>query len=77
LFDNFVIKSVYENTELLFPSNVYYSYLAYQLAIYYKAKQNADATGLAVMASSALKTFYDTLARDTNESVRIANVYAR
>lgn len=77
LFDNFVIKSVYENTELLFPSNVYYNYLAYQLAVYYKAKQGSDATGLAVMASSALKTFYDTLLRDANESVRIANVYAR
>jgi hypothetical protein len=77
LFDNFVIKLVYENTELLFTSNVYYSYLAYQLAVYYKAKQGADASGMMAMANAALKTFYDTLARDTNESVRIANVYAR
>lgn len=77
LFDNFVIKSVYENTELLFPNNVYYNYLAYQLAVYYKAKQGADASGMASMAGVALKTFYDTLQRDTNESVRIANVYAR
>lgn len=77
LFDNFVIKSVYENTELLFPNNVYYNYLAYQLAVYYKAKQGADASGMISMANVALKTFYDTLQRDTNESVRIANVYAR
>lgn len=77
LFDNFVIKSVYENTKLLFPNNVYYNYLAYQLAVYYKIKQGADASGLASIAGAALKTFYDTLQRDTNESVRIANVYAR
>lgn len=77
LFDNFVIKSVYENTELLFPNNVYYNYLAYQLAVYYKIKQGADASGLASIAGAALKTFYDTLQRDTNESVRISNVYAR
>lgn len=77
LFDNFVIKSVYENTELLFPNNVYYNYLAYQLAVYYKAKQGADASGMVSMAGAALKTFYDTLQRDTNESVRISNVYAR
>lgn len=77
LFDNFVIKSVYENTELLFPNNVYYNYLAYQLAVYYKAKQEADASGMLSIAGAALKTFYDTLQRDTNESVRIANVYAR
>lgn len=77
LFDNFVIKSVYENTELLFPNNVYYNYLAYQLAVYYKAKQGADASGMLSIAGAALKTFYDTLQRDTNESVRIANVYAR
>ena len=77
LFDSFVIKSVYENTELLFPNNVYYNYLAYQLAVYYKAKQGADASGMLSMANTALKTFYDTLQRDTNESVRIANVYAR
>ena len=77
LFDNFVIKSVYGNTELLFPNNVYYNYLAYQLAIYYKIKQGADSSGLLAMATAALKTFYDTLQRDTNENVRIANVYAR
>lgn len=77
LFDNFVIKSVYENTELLFPNNVYYNYLAYQLAVYYKAKQGADASGMLSIAGAALKTFYDTLQRDTNESVRISNVYAR
>lgn len=77
LVDNFTIKSIYENTQLLFPNNVYYNYLAYKLAVYYKIKQGADATGLASLAGVELKTFYDTLQKDTNEYVRIANVYAR
>lgn len=77
LVDNFVIKSVYENTQLLFPNNVYYNYLAYKLAVYYKIKQGADPTGVATEAGEALKTFYNTILKDTNEYVRIANVYAR
>lgn len=77
LFDNFVIKSVYNNTPLLFPNNVYYNYLAYKLAVYYKIKQGADPSGLVAMASDALKVFYDTVLKDTNEFVRISNVYAR
>ena len=77
LVDNLVIKSVYENTELLFPNNVYYNYLAYKLAVYYKIKQNADPSGMMAMAEKALNVFYDTILKDTNEYVRIANVYAR
>lgn len=77
LFDNFVIKSVYNDTPLLFPNNVYYNYLAYAIAVYYKIKQGADPSGLVSMASNALKTFYDTILKDTNDFVRISNVYAR
>ena len=77
LVDNFVIKSAYENTELLFPNNVYYSYMAYVLAVYYKIKQGADPSLLSIAANTALNTFYDTLPRDENEYVRISNVYAR
>ena len=77
LVDNLVIKSVYENTQLLFPNNVYYNYLAYKLAVYYKIKQNADPSGMMAMAEKALNVFYDTILKDTNEYVRIANVYAR
>jgi hypothetical protein len=77
LFDNLVIKSVYENTELLFPNNVYYNYLAYKLAVYYKIKQNADPSGMMAMAEKALNVFYDTILKDTNDFVRISNVYAR
>ena len=77
LFDNFVLKSIYENTQLLFPNNVYYNYLAYKLAVYYKIKQGADPSGVSSAAVSALNTFYNTILKDTNEYVRIANVYAR
>lgn len=77
LVDNLVIKSVYENTELLFPNNVYYNYLAYKLAVYYKIKQNADPSGMMAMAEKALNVFYDTILKDTNDFVRISNVYAR
>lgn len=77
LFDKSVLKSVYENTQLLFPNNVYYNYLAYKLAVYYKIKQGADSSGVSSAAVSALNTFYNTILKDTNEYVRISNVYAR
>jgi len=77
LVDNLVIKSVYENTELLFPNNVYYNYLAYKLAAYYKIKQGADPNGIAALGSDALEVFYNTILKDTNDFVRISNVYAR
>lgn len=77
LFDKSVLKSVYENTQLLFPNNVYYNYLAYKLAVYYKIKQGADPSGVSSAAVSALNTFYNTILKDTNEYVRISNVYAR
>lgn len=77
LVDNFVIKSAYENTELLFPNNVYYTFMAYKLAAYYKIKQGADPSGVSLLGTDALKVFYDTLPRDENEYVRISNIYAR
>lgn len=77
LTDNSVIKSAFNNTELDFPNNIYFNYMAYKLAVYYKIKQNADPTSLAALATDALKMFYDTLPRDENEYVRISNVYAR
>ena len=77
LVDNFVLKSAYENTELLFPNNVYYTFMAYKMAAYYKIKQGADPSGVSALGADALKTFYDTLPRDENEYVRISNIYAR
>lgn len=77
LVDNGVIKSAFPNTELDYPNNFYFNYMAYQLAVYYKIKQNQDPSGLVALAGEALRTFYDSLPKDENEYVRIANVYAR
>ena len=76
LTDNVTLRSAFENTELDYPSNFYFNYLAYKLAIYYKNKQNADPSALLMQLADATKTFYDTLPRDENEFVRISNVYA-
>lgn len=76
LVDKYILRSNFENTELNFPNNFYYNILAYKLAIYYKIKQNADPSGLSALLANAEKTFYDTLPRDENNFVRIANAYA-
>jgi hypothetical protein len=76
LTDDTIIHGIYADTELDFPNNFYYNYLAYKLAIYYKIKQNADPSGLIMMLSEAEKTFYNTLPRDENNFIRIANAYA-
>ena len=76
LVDKYLLKSNFEDTELDFPNNFYYNILAYKLAIYYKIKQNADPSGLMLMLSEAEKTFYNTLPRDENNFIRIANAYA-
>ena len=76
LVDKYLLRSNFEDTELNFPNNFYYNILAYKLAIYYKIKQNADPSGLLVMLSEAEKTFYNTLPRDENNFIRIANAYA-
>ena len=77
LVDKVIIKSAFPNTELDYPNNFYFNYLAYKLAVYYKIKQNADPSSLVALAEDALRTFYDTLPKDENEYVRIANVYAK
>lgn len=77
LVDNEIIKSAFTDTELDYPNNFYFNYLAYKLAVYYLIKQHQDYTGLVALANDALKTFYDTLPKDENEYVRISNVYAR
>jgi hypothetical protein len=77
LVDNEIIKSAFTDTELDYPNNFYFNYLAYKLAVYYLIKQHQDFGGLVALANDALKTFYDTLPKDENEYVRISNVYAR
>jgi hypothetical protein len=76
LTDNKFLFGSFNNTELSFPNNFYYNYLAYKLAIYYKTKQNADPSSLFISLADAEKTLYDTMPRDENNFVRISNSYA-
>lgn len=70
------IHSCFTDTELNFPNNFYFNFLAYQLAIAYKSKQNADVTILLQQAGEEKAHFYDSLSRDAAENCRIQNVYS-
>lgn len=73
--DSLVIHSILESTELDYPNNFFYEMLAYQLAIQYKAKQNADCNGLLALYQQAEDQFYDTITRDDYQPTRIQNAY--
>lgn len=64
------------NTILDYPSNIYYTVLAYSLAISFKLKQNGDTAVLSGKYEEALSQFYDSIQRDDNGSYTIRNVYA-
>lgn len=69
------VHSCFADTELDFPNNFYFSYLAYLLAIAYKQKQNADATLLIQRANDEYAHFLTSITRDVAENNRIQNVY--
>lgn len=71
-----IVKSIYIDTELNFPNNFYFNYIAYMLAVAYKSKQNADPTLIIQQADAEELAFYDTLNRDANNVSRITNVYS-
>ena len=64
------------NTILDYPNNIYYTVLAYSLAISFKLKQNGDTSVLSGKYEEALRQFYDSIQRDDNGSYTIRNVYA-
>ena len=64
-----------EDTVLNFPNSFYFQLLSYMLAVQYKIKQGADATGLQQSLASYENTFYDTLSQNASDPVRIKNVY--
>ncbi|HAJ78143.1 MAG TPA: hypothetical protein DCO75_00095 [Fibrobacteres bacterium] len=68
------LVSFFPDTELDFPSQLYFQLLSYQLAIAYKMKQGAETTAIETQLDDAWSTFYDTLRRDANMNVRIKNV---
>lgn len=64
-----------EDTVLDFPNSMYFTIMSYMLALQFKIKQGADASGLTTELQTLEHTFYDTLSQDANEPIRIKNVY--
>lgn len=69
-------KSTYGFNSLLdYPSNIYFTVLAYSLAVSFKIKQNGDPTLLNSKLEEAVNQFWDSLSRDDNNQYTIRNVY--
>jgi hypothetical protein len=71
----YALVSFYDDTEMNFPNNTYFVLISYLLALAFKAKQGSDTTQLAGLTEQAENAFYDTLAVDDWNSVRVTNVY--
>lgn len=71
----YALVSFYDDTEMNFPNNTYFVLISYLLALAFKAKQGSDTTQLLGLTEQAENAFYDTLAVDDWNSVRITNVY--
>ena len=70
-----LLHSHFVDTLLLYPNNIYFSFMAILLAISYKIKQNADVTVLSTKYGEMEAQYFDSLSRDVNNVVRITNVY--
>lgn len=73
--NGYCITSFFADTKLNFPNNMYFTLLAYLLALNFKAKQGSDTTQLFGLYSEQESIFYDTLAKDAYNSNRIINAY--
>lgn len=67
------MESAFDDTELTFPNNTYFTLIAYQLAILFCNKQGKDNTALRIELEKQENIFYDSLHRDET-SFRITNV---
>lgn len=76
-FEGSIIYSAFDNTELEYPNNLFFSYMAYKLAVYMKARQNGDYSKLLPLVKEAELHFFDTLSDDSNDYTTIENVYTR
>lgn len=70
-----VIHSFLEDTELNFPNNMFFNYLAYSLALSFKVKQGSDISTFMPLLETAENAFYDSLTKDDWSFTRITNVY--
>lgn len=73
--NHILLHSHFVDTLLLYPNNIYFSFMAMLLAISYKIKQNADVTVLSTKYGEMEAQYFDSLSRDVNNVVRITNVY--
>lgn len=69
------LYSVAPDTELNFPSNLYFSLLAYQLAFAYCCKQSKDTSFVERQLAGAYEAFYDTLSNDNWQQQTFVNTY--
>ena len=58
-----------------YPNNIYFTLLAYSLAVSFKIKQNGDPTLLSSELEKATNQFFDSLNRDDNQTYIMKNVY--
>lgn len=63
------------SSPLIYPNNIYFTVLAYSLAISFKQKQNGDVTALTAKYEEAVNQFFDSISNDSNQNYIIKNVY--
>lgn len=63
------------NTLFAYPNNIYFTLLAYSLAVSFKIKQNGDPTLLSSELEKATNQFLDSLSRDDNQFYTMKDVY--
>ena len=63
------------NTLFEYPNNIYFTLLAYLLAISFKIKQQGDITQLSGKYETECNQFFDSISRDSNQFFIIKNVY--
>lgn len=69
------LEGLTPDSVLAYPNNLFFTMLAYMLAMQFKIKQSADVSGLSALYESASTQFFDSLNRDANASYQIKNAY--
>lgn len=69
------LEGLMDDTLFDFQNNLFYTVLAYSLAISFKVKQSADTSQLAALYDQAETQFYDSINRDNNAVYQINDVY--
>lgn len=70
------VKGWLPETAIDYPNNIFFSMVAYKLAMAYRTKQNADITMLAAEYESLLKTYVSSLSNNGQDYPTIRNVYS-